>query len=266
MTGRGRVRTQSRTDLEGCQLPPGVVRETRRPTGPVEEPREADEGPAVVATLRETQLFAGMPADRLQEIARAARPAVFVKGDIVAGIIESPHSLIIVAEGAARVCRVSVDGRHLILRELHAGDTFGLALLGQGADGGNMLWAASPELYVYCLSAATVEKALADDAALCLRALHLVSHGLSSQCEQSAALAFEPMRVRLAHTLAALAREQNGRVVVRHAQEELAARVGSRQEDVSRALRQLTRDGLIRPALPRPGVEIIDRAALASYA
>lgn len=226
---------------------------------------EADDGAAAAAVLGTTRLFGGMAAHRLQEIARAARPAMFVKGDIVAGVAEGPGDLIAVAEGLADVCRVSADGRELILRELGAGDTFGLSLLGRGADGGNMLRAASLELRVYCLPTATVEKALAGDAALCLRALALVSRGLSIQCEQTEALAFEPMRVRLAHTLAALAREEDGRLVVRHTQEELAAWVGSRQADVNRALRQLRRAGFVRPVRPRPGVEIIDRAALASY-
>jgi CRP-like cAMP-binding protein len=73
------------------------------------------------------------------------------------------------------------------------------------------------------------------------------------------------MRVRLAHILADLACDQGGRLVVRLTQEELATWVGSRQEDVSRALRELAKAGLVRPAPVRPGTEILDRDGLLAY-
>jgi CRP/FNR family transcriptional regulator len=215
--------------------------------------------------LRGTELFVGASDDLLGRLTHSARAESFVKGDVVEAAFRASHNLDVITAGRAHVCRVSADGRELILREVREGDVFGLALLGRSADENTVLRAASQELHVYRLPARVVERALADDGALCLRALHLVSRSLLSVSVQSEALAFKPMRVRLAHILADLACDQGGRLVVRLTQEELATWVGSRQEDVSRALRELAKAGLVRPAPVRPGTEILDRDGLLAY-
>jgi CRP-like cAMP-binding protein len=219
-----------------------------------------------VAALRRSHLFRAVDKGRIRWLARTMRQAKFGKGETVAGVSESEQRLILVTQGTAQASCVSRDGDELILRELHAGDVFGLTLLGRRGTGGNSLIAVSAELDVYFLPLSRVEQAMQEDAALCLRALRLVSESTLELCASSQELAFESMRVRLAHRLAALAREEHGRLVVRHTQRQLAAWIGSQQEEVSRTLRHLSRAGLIRlrPYCSRD-IEILDRAGLATY-
>jgi CRP-like cAMP-binding protein len=220
---------------------------------------------SVVAVLQRTALYSDTPGEDLTALARAARPAVYSKGDIVAGADGQKTALLVVADGRAQVCRLSRGGRLLFLREVRAGDIYGLALLGKRADTGNMLQVASSRLRGYHLPAAAVEATLTESATLCLRALHLVNGAVLDVCAQSEALAFEPMRVRLAHMLAASARESGGCLVVHHTREELAAWIGCRYEEVSRVLAQLAREGLVRAVRQRSAIEVLDRDGLMGF-
>lgn len=262
--GRESVGARLQAGPEGDRLRPEVATETRqRSSSAACDSCEARDRAG--AALRRTRLFADMPPEQLSGLAHAARHGTFARGSTIVGASEDPHVLVVVAEGTAHVFRVSAEGRELILLELHQGDVFGLTLLGVASDGGNMLRAASREVSAYFMHEETIETALAGDASLCLRALHLVSDGALALCAQTESLAFEPMRVRLAHTLSMLAREEGDRLAVYRTCDELALWVGSRREEVSRVLSQLVRAGLIRKTSCRQGIEIIDRQALAAY-
>ena len=78
------------------------------------------------------------------------------------------------------------------------------------------------------------------------------------------ALAWQSVRTRLAHTLARLAQRHPCREVdATHA--ELAAMVGTRQEEVTRLLRVFRELGLVAKQPYRPGLVVLDAERLAAF-
>jgi CRP-like cAMP-binding protein len=83
-------------------------------------------------------------------------------------------------------------------------------------------------------------------------------------CDRLEDLALRPVRARLAHELAHLASENHtGWVSATH--DELAARIGSKQVEVTRGLRALRDEQLIASEPHCRGITVLDPAELASY-
>jgi CRP/FNR family transcriptional regulator len=228
----------------------------------------AGQGSAVevaIDALRRTQLFAGMPTPVLAPLAHRARPATHSRGELVRGHAGGRADIFVVTEGRARVSRVSPQGRTLAYRELREGDIYGLPFLGVDPPVGNQVEVTSPILRTYHFPAGAVEETVAANSELSHRALRLVGQSFTQVCDQTESLAFESMRVRLARTLATVAYDDGGRLLVCQTRDDLAARIGSRPEEVSRELGKLAQEGLVRVVPYRQTIKVLDRDALAAH-
>ncbi len=223
--------------------------------GPVVSLRPSD--------MASIKLCAGLPPGALARLAAAARPRSVDAGQTIAveGSPEAP--LLFLLRGAVRVFRSSPQGRMQILDHLGAGDVLYLPLA--FADDPSV--PASSESVTPCRLAAipgpTFRRITVETPPLCRAVLRHLSGRIRHMAELSGDLSLRHVRARIARFL--LQQAAGGEAAgVRWTHEEIAARVGTVREVVSRNLRSFVRDDLIR--IRRQRIEIIDAAGLQDVA
>jgi CRP/FNR family transcriptional regulator, cyclic AMP receptor protein len=75
--------------------------------------------------LRRSSLLEGLPAERLDAIAKACAWRLYGEGDQVVSRASSDRSVCLVASGRVRVTTYSASGRQVTFRDVAAGDWFG---------------------------------------------------------------------------------------------------------------------------------------------
>jgi len=224
---------------------------------------------AVLAALRRVGYFRSVPAAELARLAGRCRQRVLKRGEHAFEEGDACRGLLVVAEGAVEMRQVSPRGREQVLHAEGPGATLGEAPLfdGQG----------------YIASAVAVEPTRVvlvpkeDMLDLCRRhpavALSMLE-AMAKRVRRFAGLvedlAFRQVTERLARHIEASAAASgvpvaSGTVVdLALTQEQLAARLGTVRELVSRALSQLERAGAIKRV--RSGIVIRDPGRLAEAA
>jgi len=224
---------------------------------------------AVLAALRRVGYFRSVPAAELARLAGRCRQRVLKRGEHAFEEGDACRGLLVVAEGAVEMRQVSPRGREQVLHAEGPGATLGEAPLfdGQG----------------YIASAVAVEPTRVvlvpkeDMLDLCRRhpavALSMLE-AMAKRVRRFAGLvedlAFRQVTERLARHIEASAAASDvpvasGTVVdLALTQEQLAARLGTVRELVSRALSQLERAGAIKRV--RSGIVIRDPGSLAEAA
>lgn len=223
----------------------------------------------MLSALRRVGYFRAVPAAELARLARRCRERALKRGEHAFEAGDACRGLLIVAEGAVEMRQVSARGREQVLHAEGAGATLGEAPLfdGQG----------------YIASAVAVEPTrlvlIPKEAVLGLCRRHpavalSMLEALAKRVRRFAGLvedlAFRQVTERLARYLEASAAASGGLVppgaVVDLAltREQLAARLGTVRELVSRALAQLERGGAIKRG--RAGIVIRDPGRLGEAA
>src|SRR5581483_10770067 len=78
-----------------------------------------------LALLAATPLFAVLPGNELQELARTSRTRVYQRGEIIFRKDDPGYTLYIVVSGAVKISVSSYDGDEIILAIFTAGQFFG---------------------------------------------------------------------------------------------------------------------------------------------
>jgi CRP-like cAMP-binding protein len=223
----------------------------------------------VLAALRRVAYFRSVPAAELARVARRCRLRALQRGEHAFEAGDACRGLLVIAAGAVEMRQVSPRGREQVLHAEGVGATLGEAPLFDGRG--------------YIASAVAVEatrlvfvprEAVLD---LCRRHPSVALSMLEAMAQRVRRfaglvedLAFRQVTERLARHIesgaAASGRPVSPGIVVDLAltQEQLAARLGTVRELVSRALAQLERAGAIKRS--RSGVMIRDPARLAEAA
>jgi CRP-like cAMP-binding protein len=223
----------------------------------------------VLAAVRRVAYFRSVPAAELARVARRCRLRALQRGEHAFEAGDACRGLLVIAAGAVEMRQVSPRGREQVLHAEGAGATLGEAPLFDGRG--------------YIASAVAVEatrlvfvprEAVLD---LCRRHPSVALSMLEAMAQRVRRfaglvedLAFRQVTERLARHIesgaAASGRPVSPGIVVDLAltQEQLAARLGTVRELVSRALAQLERAGAIKRS--RSGVMIRDPARLAEAA
>jgi CRP-like cAMP-binding protein len=115
------------------------------------------------------------------------------------------------------------------------------------------------------LSKAAVQRFLIANPAVALNALRLMAGRLRSHAELADSLALKDVGHRLARLLLTEARAQRTRDL-NLSNQQLAARIGSVREVVSRTLARLAQSGLIDVDARARGITILDEQALERFA
>jgi CRP-like cAMP-binding protein len=218
-----------------------------------------------VELLRRVPYFAGLPTERVQQIAARLEERYYGRGQVITSAEHASDGLYVVLSGRASAVLTSSDGRERVVRSFGRGRTFGeIAAFGGGMCPG-IVRAAVPTR-VGLIRSADINQVVTQDSRAALGALRLFATRLRAATRLAADMSLRPVAARVADLLLDVARgdpsivEDVGTVVLGVTHHELAAMVGSVRAVVQRELKALERAGAIR--LGRANIEILDALTL----
>ena len=221
--------------------------------------------PDLLATLRRVPLFTDLSEDELAIVAQrvtcreySAGAVLFLEGDIC-------RQLLIVKEGSVKLLKTSPNGRQQLIAMERAGNSLSEVPVFDGDTHTATAKAASP-VVVLCVDAEHFRGICLRYPQVALKVIKVLGHRLRRMGELVEHLSFSTVRGRLVAHLVHLAEESgcpsaNGIAFeLQENNEELAARLGTVRELVSRNQGRLYSDGLIQ--MKRRTVTIPSLAAL----
>ena len=219
--------------------------------------------------LKRTKLFQELDDDALRSVAERAFERRYQKNEVLFVVGEVVRGMYVIVEGAVRAFRVSSDGREQVIHVERAGAT--IAEVPIFDDGAYPSTAAAEEQTVTLfIDKHDVRRLCLQHPEIMLTALKLLAGRLRRCAELVEALSLREVGQRLARFLLAEARRSGTRtddgisVNLTQTNQQIAARVGSVREVVSRAFTRLQHDGLI--VFDGRRLIIRDEAALESFA
>ncbi|NUQ37464.1 MAG: Crp/Fnr family transcriptional regulator [Caldilineales bacterium] len=217
----------------------------------------------LIPHLQAIPYFAGLEPALLLEIAQAAIWREYAAGAMVFLEGEFSLNLYYLAFGWIKVVKMSAEGREQVLRFLGPGDVFNE--VGVFVSRPNPATAIALEhCGVWLLQRQQVRRVLEAHPAMLLQVLENMARRIAYLAEMVAELSLHTVEARLARLL--LDQAQGG-VVQRqrwNTQAEMAARLGTVPDVLSRALRSLSDAGLI--AVDRQQFRILDARGLSERA
>jgi len=228
------------------------------------------------AVLKRTVLFGDLQPEELVDLAALARKRELAQGELLFLAGEKATGLFVIASGRIRAFRVNAQGREQTIHIEREGAT--LAEVPVFDDGTYPATAIAEEpSTVLFLDKSDVRRFMLGHPQVGLTALKLMAQRLRGHAELVDALSLQQVGQRVARFLLAQGREHGVQTEaglqfdLALSNEELARRVGSVREVVSRTLTRLERDGLVSHAnRPKHGkrrrLMVADIAALARYA
>src|SRR6266496_4993043 len=203
-----------------------------------------------IAALRRTRLFEELDDTALSLLAERAFERRFQTDEVLFVAGEEAHGLYVIVEGAVRAFRASLDGREQVIHVERAGAT--IAELPVFDDGTYPSTAAAEEdTTVLFIDKRDVRQLCLEHPKITLAALKVLAGRLRRCAELVEALSLREVGQRLARFLLAEARRsgaptENGvSIDLSQTNQQIAARIGSVREAVSRAFTRLQHDGLL---------------------
>lgn len=222
-----------------------------------------------IAALRRTLLFGSLADEELRALASRAVERRLAREEVLFIAGEEASGLYVVVSGAVRAFRAGPDGREQVIHTEGAGAT--LAELPVFDDGTYPATAvADEESVVLFLAKGDVQAVCLEHPKITLAALKMLAGRLRRHAELVEALSLREVGQRLANLLLTEAKARGQRLEKGVAFDllmtngQIAARVGSVREVVSRALTRLQQDELI--VIENRRVTIPDEGLLAAYA
>jgi CRP/FNR family transcriptional regulator len=222
-----------------------------------------------VAALGRTPLFKELDAELLSALATRAVERRFRKGELLFVAGEEARGLYVIVEGSVRAFRESADGREQVIHVERAGATVAeVPVFDDGVFPSSV--AAETDSTLLFIDKRDVRNLCREHPQIALAALKVLAARLRRCAELVETLSLREVGQRLARLLLAEARARGERTeggldfTLVLTNQQIAARVGSVREVVSRALARLQQDGLVK--LEGRRLSIPDERALASYA
>lgn len=215
--------------------------------------------------LRKSLLFAGLDEENLQQIASISHRKTFAKGETIFAEGEPATGFYLLSKGGVKLCKISPDGREKVLHFVHPGETFAEAAFfgdgkypaeARGVEGGELLH--FPKEGFMGLLERNPKFSLN-----LIVSLSLLLRRFARQIEE---LSFAEVPNRLATYLVELSARKStayqGKIYLDLDMKkgELASRLGTVSETLSRAFRKLKEDSVLEVDGSR--VVILDMPAL----
>jgi CRP-like cAMP-binding protein len=222
-----------------------------------------------IAALRNTTLFGELNETELQALAQHAAERRLARDEILFLAGDEAQGLFVIVSGALRAFREGVDGREQVIHVERAGATIAELPVFDDKPYPSTV-AAEEETIVLFLDKREVKTLCLKYPLIALAALKLLAGRLRKCAELVEALSLREVDQRLARWLLNEARARGVRrgealeVALVLTNQQIAARIGSVREVVSRALNRLQSNGLI--VIEGRTVRISDEAALSVYA
>src|SRR5437764_848678 len=197
-----------------------------------------------IAALRRTALFGELDERALAALAALAVERRYARDEVLFIAGEEARGLYVVAGGAVRAFRVGADGREQVIHVERAGATVAeVPVFDDGPFPSTV--AAEEETTMLFIARRDVRRLCVEHPEIALSALKILAGRLRRCAELVEALSLREVGQRLARFLLAEARSKGTRegdalrVALSHTNQQIAARIGSVREVVSRALARL---------------------------
>jgi CRP-like cAMP-binding protein len=203
-----------------------------------------------VAALGRTALFGGLDNASLATLAAHAVERRYERDEVLFLAGEEARGLYVIVEGAVRAFRESLDGREQVIHVERAGATVAEVPVFDDGPFPSTVAAEEPTAVLF-IDKRDVRRLCLEHPQIGLAALKVLAGRLRRCAELVEALSLREVGQRLARFLLAEARAKGARdgralrLTLTHTNQQIAARVGSVREVVSRALARLQHDGLI---------------------
>ena len=222
-----------------------------------------------IAALRRAALFKELDEKTLGVLAERAVERSFQKDELLFVAGEEARGLYVIARGAVRAFRESLDGREQVIHVERAGATIAeVPVFDDGTYPSTA--AAEEETTVLFIDKRDVRLLCLEHPEITLAALKVLAGRLRRCAELVEALSLREVGQRLARFLLAEARRSGTRTEsgislrLTHTNQQIAARIGTVREVVSRAFTRLHHDRLI--VVQGRQLIIPDEEALAAFA
>jgi CRP/FNR family transcriptional regulator len=216
-----------------------------------------------IARLRRVRIFQEVSDGDLVDLMMQAEVRRYFQGDILCPDDLGPSRVFVLSNGCVRLCGLSRDGREITLGDWHAGDIVWLRYLEPMATPASLLKVIADSTVLYSLPSHYFREFLLSHPTVAVAALGEMSTRLVTAYSSIQELALHDVKTRLSHVLADLARlNGQSKVVATHA--ELATRVGTTQEWVTKLLHRLRRERLIAFEPHHRGIVVLDSDRLIS--
>ena len=201
--------------------------------------------------LRTVPIFGDLSEADLGKLAGLATRKHYPKDGVVFFENEAGDTLFMIAEGRIKVTILGDDGREIILSVLGSGEFFGeMALLDNEPRSATAIAAEESELV--SLSRAEFEGVLAQNPSMMAGLIKVLTARLRHANHQISTLALLDVYGRVARVIVEMGRDEgkrlkDGRITFqRPTHQEIANRIGTTRETVTRMLKDLQRQSLIR--------------------
>lgn len=222
-----------------------------------------------IEALRRTALFGGLSLAELQALASRAVEHHLSTGEILFVAGDQARGLYVIAEGAVRAFRESLEGREQVIHVEHAGATIAEVPVFDGGPYPSTVAAEEASTLLF-IDKRDVLRLCVDHPPIALAALKLLAARLRRSAELIEALSLREVDQRLARFILEEARSRGSltdsglAVDLILTNQQIASRIGTVREIISRSLARLQQNGLI--ALEGRRATIPDEQALSVYA
>jgi CRP/FNR family transcriptional regulator len=192
-------------------------------------------------TLRGNEYFDDLPEAMLKEISAHMHLREYQRGDVLFWEGDACEGLYIISQGSAKIFRLSPQGRQYIVRILQEGDTFAEVPAFDGAPNPTNVEALE-DCSVWVINAEMLRGLISSHPQFAQKVLANFGRMLRGMVYKVSEMAFYQVTHRLARLIAEMTEEKS---MPYWTQEQLAARLGTVREVVSRSLRELERSGAI---------------------
>jgi CRP-like cAMP-binding protein len=213
----------------------------------------------ILGFLAGIPLFSKLSETSVLSLARECRFRQIEKGDVLFFQSDPSESAYIVHAGNVSIVLNSLDGREMVINEMHSGDLFGeLGILTKKSRSTSAIARTKSELLV--IPRQVFLSVVESEPQLALRILEMTANRLQMSGKRESALAFMDAQARLARLLLELEAQEQDKGYVTISQEELAHHTGLIRQTVAKALGKWRRDGWLITGRGR--ILILNRKAL----
>lgn len=201
--------------------------------------------------LRRVPMFAGLPADVLEDIGPLFIRSTYRAGDYVFFEGDSAHRLHIVQAGEVKLIKHSEGGQDVILRVFSAGELFGGVAFLAGMEYPASAQAQT-DVKVLSVEGDTFQRIVQSYPSVAVTIIRVLAGRLEDAHEQMRQLAAERVERRLARVLLKLANQvgvsadEGVRIDMPITRQDLAEMIGTTLETVSRTISRWRRQGIVQ--------------------
>jgi CRP/FNR family cyclic AMP-dependent transcriptional regulator len=218
--------------------------------------------PTVSGLLSGTPIFAGLPANALDEAVASSRLRSYARGQVIFSTGDPSDTLLLVVTGRIKVVVRSADGAELVLSLVGRGGTVGeLGVIDGGTRSADAVMLDSGDLVL--VPRPVVLGLQARFPAVTEGLLTLVSSGFRRLTDATADLAFLDLPRRVGKALLHQDRDATGRITMTLSQEQLSHLIVGTRQSVNQALRGFERRGWV--TIDGRHITICDPVGLAAF-